>query len=324
MWRSTLFICAAGASAAAVGYGSARGFGSILLVSLVQSVLLAPLASLADAMALSASLPTVGKGFEYGWVRAAGSAAFIAGSIASARATDSLGFVVIIWLNALLLAVAAFTALPLPNIQAEGHSAHIEHPRNFRLLWELRPFRLLLLVATLVLGSHALHDTFAVIRWRNAGLSTVTASLLWSESVIAELVIFLFVGPQVVDRLGPAYAAMLAAGAGVVRWTVLGMTTQITPLALVEPLHGLTFACLHLAAMRLIGATVPRHLAATAQALYGTLAVGLSTALLTLASGSLYLWLGSGAFFAMAMLCAAAIPFARGMVIENGSPRSVH
>jgi PPP family 3-phenylpropionic acid transporter len=188
-----------------------------------------------------------------------------------------------------------------------------EPARGFLALLHLRTFRRLLLVGALVLGSHALHDTFAVIGWRDAGIGTAAASLLWSEQVIAEVVVFLLVGPALLDRLGPANAAMLAAGAGVVRWSVLGVTTQIVPLALVEPLHGLTFALFHLAGMRLIGTTVPRNFAATAQALYGTAAIGSSIALLTLASGPLYAGLGGHAFWVMAILCAAAIPLARRM-----------
>jgi MFS transporter, PPP family, 3-phenylpropionic acid transporter len=321
-WRRTLSICAGGAGALALAYASVRGLGAILLVSLAQSALLAPLAPIADAMAVSASLRAIGDGFEYGWVRGAGSAAFITGAIASGEAAGSLGLVVTIWLNALLLAVAALAAMPLPNIQVEAVSLHAP-PWNVFLLLKMRPFRRLLLVGALVLGSHALHDTFVVIRWRDAGISTVTASLLWSESVIAEVIVFLIVGPLMVRRLGPAYAAMLAAAAGVVRWTVLGITTQIAPLALVEPLHGLTFAFLHLAAMRLIGGTVPSHLAATAQTIYGTLAIGFSTTLLTLASGSLYLWLGGHAFWVMAILCIAAIPLARGMAIAPQPSTSV-
>ena len=316
-WRGALSICAGGAGAVAIAYVSAHAFVAFLLVNLAQSALLAPLTPLADAMALSASRDMAGKGFEYGWVRAAGSAAFVSGLIVSGRAVGSLGLVVIIWLNAFLLVVGSLAALSLPNIQVKDVSPPVDHAGNFRQLLDMRPFRRLLLVAALVLGSHALHDTFAVIRWRDAGISTVTASLLWSESVAAEVIVFLLAGPLLVRRLGPAYAAMLAAGAGIVRWTVLGATTHIVPLALVEPLHGLTFALLHLAAMRLISSTVPGHLAATAQALYGTLAVGLSTTLLTFASGSLYMWLGGQAFYIMAILCATAIPFARGMAIPR-------
>ena len=321
MWRGALSICAGGSGAVAVAYVSAGGFVAFLLVSLAQSVLLAPLTPIADAMALSTSRETAGKGFEYGWVRAAGSAAFVAGLIVSGRAVGSLGLVVTIWLNALLLVGGSLAAMSLPNIQVKGVSPPVERAGHFRQLLEMRAFRRLLLVAALVLGSHALHDTFAVIRWREAGISTMTASLLWSESVAAEVVVFLLVGPPLVRRLGPAYAAMLAAGAGVVRWTVLGATTQVVPLVLVEPLHGLTFAVLHLASMQLIASTVPSNVAASAQALYGTLAVGFSTTLLTFASGSLYLWLGGQAFWIMAMLCAVAIPIARGMAIPSDRRR---
>jgi MFS transporter, PPP family, 3-phenylpropionic acid transporter len=311
--HGTLSVCAAGTGATALAYLSARGFGPILLVILVQSALLAPIAPIADALTLSASLSTAHKRFEYGWVRGAGSAAFVAGSIAAGQAAAIWGLAVSIWLNVLLLATAALAAVPVPDVSAEAVSIPSGGASGFMQLLRIPAFRRLLLVSAVVLGSHALHDTFAVIRWRDAGISTATASLFWSESVTAEVVVFLLVGPPLLHRLGPANAAMLAAAAGVVRWSVLGATTQTVPLALVEPLHGLTFALFHLAAMRLIGTTVPGHLAATAQALYGTMAVGVSTALLTIVSGSLYALLGGEAFWVMAILCAAAIPLARRM-----------
>jgi len=63
-WRGTLSVCAAGAGVMALAYLPVGSFGPILLVSLIQSAFLAPLAPIADAMALSASLPTTGKGFD--------------------------------------------------------------------------------------------------------------------------------------------------------------------------------------------------------------------------------------------------------------------
>jgi MFS transporter, PPP family, 3-phenylpropionic acid transporter len=78
----------------------------------------------------------------------------------------------------------------------------------------------------------------------------------------------------------------------------------------VQPLHGLTFALLHLACMRRLAAIVPAGLWATAQAIYGTLAVGATTAVLTLAAGPLYARFGGAAFWLMAALCAAALPIA--------------
>ena len=79
-------------------------------------------------------------------------------------------------------------------------------------------------------------------------------------------------------------------------------------LALVQPLHGITFALLHLACMRLIARTVPHGLEGTAQALYGTVGIGAATAVLTLVSGALYARVGAHGFWVMAALCALAFP----------------
>jgi PPP family 3-phenylpropionic acid transporter len=177
-------------------------------------------------------------------------------------------------------------------------------------LLRLPAFRRLMLVAALIQGSHALHDGFVVIDWRSLGIGDGTIGVLWSESVAGEVLVFLLVGPWLLNRLGPAGGSILAAVGGVVRWVVLAETTSAAAAALVEPLHGLTFALQHLACMRLIAAVVPPRLAATAQAFYGTVAVGLASALLTLGSGPLYAHWGAGGFWVMAALCAAAIPVA--------------
>jgi hypothetical protein len=86
-------------------------------------------------------------------------------------------------------------------------------------------YRRVVLIAALVLGSHAMHDSFAVIMWRAAGIGPGTA--LWSLSVAAEVTVFLFAGRPLLDRLDPAGAAMLAAAAGIVRWTVMAAIPRI-------------------------------------------------------------------------------------------------
>jgi PPP family 3-phenylpropionic acid transporter len=176
-------------------------------------------------------------------------------------------------------------------------------------LLHIAEFRRLVLVSSLVLGSHAMHDTFAVIRWIGAGVSPAMVSVLWSESVAAEVVIFFLIGPSLVKRLGASRVMALAATAGFVRWVVVASTTAVTALALVQPLHGLTFAALHLACMRVIPTITPPRLAATAQAMYA-FGAGAAIAVLTLASGPLYARLGGQAFVVMALLCAVATPLA--------------
>jgi len=152
-----------------------------------------------------------------------------------------------------------------------------------------------------------------MIRWRAAGVTPGTAGLLWAEAVAAEVVVFFALGRTLLDRIGPSGAAMLAATAGVLRWAVSAETTALPALALIQPMHGLTFALLHLACMRRLAETVPPGLSATALTLYGTVGIGAASALLTLLAGVLYGAVGAVGFWVMAALCAAALPFARRM-----------
>jgi PPP family 3-phenylpropionic acid transporter len=170
-------------------------------------------------------------------------------------------------------------------------------------------YRRTILVAALILGSHAMHDAFAVIRWEAAGVTTAVAGLLWSEQVAAEVFVFLLIGPWLLDRLGMAHSAVLAALAGVLRWGVMGASAWLPAMVLIEPLHGISFALLHLACMRRLAQVVPPGLSATALTVYST-GIGLATTLVTLASGPLYAQLGAHAFWVMAVLCASALPAA--------------
>src|SRR5215472_7274324 len=93
------------------------------------------------------------------------------------------------------------------------------------------------------------------------------------------------------------------------------MATATAPPALVsvQALHGLTFALLHLAAMDIIAQSVPDRLAASAQTIYGTGALGIASAIMAIASSYLYGWFGLHAFWAMAALCAIAVPLMGGL-----------
>jgi PPP family 3-phenylpropionic acid transporter len=310
--RPSLVLAGFAAISAAVAtcYAPARGLLLLLLVSLAHAAVLAPLTPVADALALgSAALPG---GFPYGWVRGAGSAAFIAGTLVAGQLVDRFGLQIIIWLNAGLLAVAAGCSALVPDRLA-GSPAVPAARGGVRALLGIPVFVRLMGVAALVGGSHALHDSFEVIRWRAAGLSPAQCSVLWALAVAAEVFVFLFAGRRLLDRLGPAGSMTLAAAAGVLRWSAAACTAAFPVMAAVEPLQGLTFALLHLSCMAVIARHVPRPLAATAQAFYATIAMGAVAAVVTLASGPLYGGFGAGAFWPMAAMCAAALPLARSL-----------
>jgi PPP family 3-phenylpropionic acid transporter len=322
--RPTLSLCAAAAALAGLLLLVPRHPALILAILFLYSVALAPVVPLSDALALGAAKPDASAqqaGFHYGWVRGTGSAAFIIGALAGGQAIASFGFSAILIASAVCLFAAALAALLVPELRRESPSP-TEHVR-FRdafLLFRIAAFRRVLVVAALVLGGHALHDNFAVIRWRDEGIDPRTISILWSESVAAEVVVFFFIGEPLLRRVGPAAAAALAAGAAILRWVVMGATATVPAMALIEPLHGLTFALLHLTCMQVLTRTVPREFAATAQAVYGTIGVGIATSALTFISGQLYAHLAGRAFWVMAGLALLALPLTRGLrVVEAPS-----
>jgi PPP family 3-phenylpropionic acid transporter len=295
------------AAVIAFGYSLPAGFAIFLIVSVAHASVLAPIVPIADAMTLAAA---PGR-FQYGWVRGGASGAFVAGAVGAGQVVQATSFDGIIWMNGTLLALAAVAALWLPRNALDRPAA----PRraDVRALLAAPGFLPLMALAALVMSSHALHDGFEVLRWEDGGIGPGAAGLLWSEGVLAEVVVFVVVGPALLRRLGPAGAAALAASAGVVRWSVTAVTAWLPAMVLVEPLHGLTFALLHLACMQMLSVVAPSALAATAQGIYGGVAVGTMTAIMTLVSGPLYGAFGPRAFWFMALLCAAALPIAFAM-----------
>jgi len=296
--RIVLALAAAAGATATLGFLSAHSFLMFLPAAMLQAAALAPMTVLADALAIRGR-------FEYGWVRGTGSAAFIAGTLISGQVIAAFSLNAIVWMQAGLLALTAGAALLVPEISHPSERKPLEVKR----LLEVPVFPWIVAAAALVLGSHAMHDTFAVIRWNAAGIGPGISSALWSEAVAAEVLVFFVIGPHLVARITPAGAIVAAALAGVVRWSVMATSADVVALALVQPLHGFTFALLHLACMRLIAKSVPAGFEGTAQALYGTGAMGTNAAL-TVASGALYGHLGPRAFWIMAALSAAALPVA--------------
>ena len=200
--------------------------------------------------------------------------------------------------------------LAIPRLRPPAHEAA---SGGIRAILAIPAMRRILAVAALVIGSHAMSDAFAVIQWQAAHVGAGTIGLLWSEAVLSEVGVFLFIGPLLLARVGPVVALVVGAGAGIVRWAVLAQTSTVGVLAGAQLLHGLTFALVHLACVRLITEVCPPRLAATAQSLYGTLALGVGSAVLTFLSGVLYQDRGAQAFWLMALLCLAAIPVALGL-----------
>lgn len=307
--HAVLAVCMILSAVFAICLVVSRGFWALLLFHLAQAAALAPVTSVADALAI---VGAARNGFRYGQLRGAASAAFVVGTLTAGFILVAGDISIVVSMHAALLAVGAVCVMLLrartPRVL--GSSRRVQVPAGrIRQLWDNATFRRMIIVSALVYGSHAAYDAFAIIRWNAAHISPAVAGVLWSEAVIAEIAMFVVIGPKIIGRLGTNGAAALAAAAGIVRWLVMGTTTATISIALVQPLHGFTFALLHLTCMRLMASIVPAGLAATSQVIYAA-GGGVASAVLTVLSGHLYSEYGGLAFLTMALICALAMPIA--------------
>ncbi|WP_299442074.1 MFS transporter [uncultured Rhodospira sp.] len=284
------------------------GFWPIFLLAVPATACMAALLPLAESVAMGVVHKT---GADYGRMRLWGSATFILAAVAAGAVLEVLPVTLVV--PAAILGALAITAIsaarlpadePRPRAPAAGarpwHSSGL-----WRLLSEPR-FLLFLACVGLSQASHAPYYGFATLHWRAAGLSDTTIGLLWALGVIVEIALFA-VGNRVLARLGPMGLLLIAGAGGLLRWSVLAVTTEPAVLFAVQGLHALTYAAGHLGAMHFIARAVPPDHAVRAQGLYSALAMGALLGLAMIVSGWLYAAVGGLAFLLGTGLCAGSV-----------------
>jgi PPP family 3-phenylpropionic acid transporter len=238
---------------------------------------------------------------DYGRVRLWGSLSFIAATMLGGLLLENLPEQVILWAVLGAIASVLVAATMLPDLRVRPSPLRLGAiPR----LAKHPIFATFLLAVALLQGSHAVVYAYGSLHWRAAGISDAMIGWLWAEGVIAEILLFA-AGAAVVRRLGPGGLLGLVAVAGVVRWTVLGLSVDPIVLMAAQVLHGFTFGAAHLAAMTFITRATPASVSATAQSLYSALAMGATFAVVLPFAAPLYAATGGNAFFFMAGLSAA-------------------
>lgn len=310
--RRPMLWLATGAALAWTGFALADGFWPILLLTVVALGLWSGVMPVGEALSL---MTTQRFGIDYGRVRLWGSVAFILTATLCGRLLVGQSTDILVWLIAAALAAMALSCAGLPDTRVPSAERAAAPP--LRPLITSTAFLLFLAAGSLNSAAHTVYYAFSTIHWKAAGINDDTIGLLWSEGVVAEILLFAASGWWV-RRCGPAGLLVLAALGGVLRWTVLGLTTEVPLLAAAQVLHGATFGCAHLGAMHFIQRAVPAGLAARAQGMYAAVAMGVAPGLMSPLTGRLYEALGGNAFLAMALLSALmALAAARLRTIET-------
>jgi len=289
-------------------YYFAHSFVTILCVASLYATAWAAVMPLGESLTMRGIRA---KGLDYGRLRLWGSASFIVASVGGGWVVAQYGPESPYWmaLAALLATAAIATLLPANARQSSADKAAAQTPADkkviakgaLRTLIADRAFLICLAAATLIQASHAVYYAFSTLHWRAAGHSETVIGLLWGEGVLAEIILFAF-GAPLVRRIGPARLLMIAAVGGILRWTALGMSTDLPWLIMVQWLHAATFGATHLAVVEYVMSRVPERCSASAMALYSATAFGVGSGLAIAASGHLYRLLDGQAFWTMTVL----------------------
>ena len=157
-----LCACALAAAIASLGYVTIRGSGELLIVALVHAAMLAPVVPISDALGPTAAQESEAQGrrrFEYGWLRASGSAAFVLGTVLIGWRSDLAGLASIIWISASLSLLPAAAWLYCCPVSAAALAIsgriRVSALHDWSLLLQIAVFRRILFIAALIQGSHA-------------------------------------------------------------------------------------------------------------------------------------------------------------------------
>ncbi|HEY8383175.1 MAG TPA: MFS transporter [Microvirga sp.] len=245
------------------------------------------------------------EGLHYGRIRVWGSVAFLAASVAAGYLVDFAGPDVVIWAlvtSACLAVLATLAAVENRNPAAAPKEGPAEGSSRGlpRVLW------VVMIGAAFIQGSHGAIYTFGSIHWRSIGYTDSIIGYLWAVGVVAEILVFYFLGTKV-GRGSAGFGLLLVGAVSVVmRFGILAFDPGLGPTFALQALHGLTFGAAHLGAMAALAALAPDEARGRAQGMLGSV-MALAMATTTVLSGFLYRAFGPGAFLAMAPLGAIGL-----------------
>lgn len=281
-------------------FGLTHSFMAILFVTLLSSMTFPAIMPLIDTMTLNQYTE---RKIDYGQVRLWGSISFIAATTFGGWLFSRGGYDMILLMVLIGCGFTVATSLILPRETA--HSVSARGRPDWRQALELcRDRRFLFFVAagSLIQAGHAVYYTFGTLNWLRLGIGDTTIGMLWALGVISEIILFAF-SPKVSARCGPVTLLALGGAAGIVRWTLTAFNPSLPLLIVLQCLHAFTFGAVHLGAMHFINQAVPKHLAVTAQGVYGAVSIGVVMGAVTYGAGLAYTAFDSRAYLGMALLC---------------------
>ena len=300
-------------------WGSLAGIGSFFLVDGFWGW---ALAIAAMAFFWSAALPLF-EGVTFDHIRHAG------GDYSRIRLWGSIGFILTVqaagWLLDRLpmrsipwmLLAAAFGILVFAMLASDPRATPVAAEKgSLRAAMAQSRVRALLAGAFAMAFAHGALYLFYSIYLAGHGYSQTLIGALWSIGVIAEIVVFMHVGP-VLRRYGVRTVLLACFVAGTVRFALIaGGVDSLALLVVAQLMHALTFGAFHAACIDAVNHWFTGGCQARGQALYSSLSFGLGGLLGGLLAGAIWEPAGGAAAF----LVSAGAAAAGGLIVWRGLP----
>jgi len=311
--RRVLMLYSIVAALTFTAFAFANGFIALLVISVVTSLFSNASTPVTDALATSVVRAGAG---DYGRMRMWGSISFVVANMLGGLMISELSAHALYWvlLVSFWAAAAILTIVP-PRMAAAAEPSALRETIASVESRTIRPHFLKdgvlmggLVAAALIQASHAMLYSFSSLYWNSIGFGGVTVGLFWAMGVLSEILMF-FLSTRLLGAWGPGQMLVLSGAATTARWLLFPLMTSVPGYLALQSLHALTFACAHLAMMRLIVTRVPDRSAATVQGLYATVG-SLTMAAATLAAGPLYRNYGGQGFQIMSLIAIVGVGLA--------------
>ncbi|MBS0334588.1 MAG: MFS transporter [Proteobacteria bacterium] len=305
--RSALMVMSALVMTGYALMAAPLGFAGWAVVWFLAATVYTTMSPLTDVIVLGRARRD---GFNYGWPRGMGSAAFIVGNVGMgailARAPPS---VVLLWMVAAAVistAAARFLLPPDPVHEGGARAALADRMTGLGELLRDPAFMTAVLACGLIQSAHAFYYAFSTLAWKHQGIPESLTGILWGVGVTAEVGFMWFMEPWR-RRVGPRNMLLLGGMAAIVRWTALAFSPPLWLLFPLQALHALSYATTFLASLQLVERlSTPRN-ASAAQTINSALSGGVLSGFATIASGWLFDRVGATGYLLMSAMCVMGV-----------------
>jgi PPP family 3-phenylpropionic acid transporter len=246
---------------------------------------------------------------QYGLIRVAGSAGFIAVSLVlqlTGWVTGARPVTILVAFAALAVPAALITAvLPVVPRRAPGPRASVPVPTASPVRaaagFDARFWTVIAVLFLARFGISAHYSFFSLFLRDSLGVANVSG--IWALGSLAEVPMILFSG-WIINKIGVRAILTVAVAAVTVRLALYGLFPTLAVVVPAQVLHAFTFGALHTASVAFVNTKIDASRRGLGMALYNTLSIGLASFVASSAGG----YLLEAAGFRGLFLVYAAVP----------------